>query len=631
MRTLRLGLGGTLLFLASCAMAAAGEKALDLRRAVPADAYMVVHSKHNPERDFQREYYKAVWKTVEETKIVERAVEIVTSRLSRDDVDKAKAVLEEIKQAAAPIKLEALANSKEVIYAQEMRVMSAEVKAVASQHLLLLRLTPEAAAETQKGIKNLFGLVEKYSQGKVPVESSTEGEATIVTLAVPRQVPFQPTAIRIGDVLLFSSSEELARQSLGMLLRGDGKSKFDDPRLKEALANLPAPEDSLVFFDAKQQISQLRGMVDFVRTAGQGNPNAQRAAGLMELFFDEATFMDYEVTVEYTEGNLNRSAAYGKLLPGAEKKTLAKVFGSGKPFSDWRAWVPASAVSYSLSTGANLHPLYERIIDVIKERFPEAEPGLAKFEEIQSQIGVHLDRDLLQAFSGECVSISLPAAKPSLVGGRGSVLAMRCQKPDRIRELLHQLVDKLKEHPAVAAQQLQLTKSKEMEGFEELSALALAGFGVKPAIGFRDGWMMIGSNAEAVNAALATKAGKAPSIADADSFKQFHLKVEGPVHSISYKNTAEDVRQVAAVLNQAGVIVPMVIGMVGAKANPEDLKPVQEVLGLLPSVGKIVSKFDFLQAQLSVTQAGSQPGTYQRRTATVVRPPAGQKKRSAER
>jgi hypothetical protein len=203
------------------------------------------------------------------------------------------------------------------------------------------------------------------------------------------------------------------------------------------------------------------------------------------------------------------------------------------------------------------------------------------------------------------------------------VLALRCQKPDRIRELLHRLVDKLREHPAVAAQQLRLAKCEELDGFEELSALALAGFGVKPVIGFRDGWMMIGSNAEAVKTVLATKAGKSPTIADAKSFKQFHADVRGPVSSISYKNTAEDLHQVAAMLNQAGVIVPMVIGMAGAKANQEELKPVQEALGLLPSVGKIVSKLDFLQAGLSVTQDGDQPGTYRIRTVTVVRPPAG--------
>ncbi len=623
MRVLRWGLRGAFVLWVSCAVASAAEKPLDLRRAVPAEAYMVVHGKHNPERDFQRAYYKEIWKTVEQTKIIPQAVEIVTSRLTPDQMEKGKAVLEEVKQAAAPIKLQALADAKEVIYAQQMKALSDEMKVPVSQHLLALRLTPEAAAGMQKGIKNLFGLVEKYSEGKVPVESSTEGAAMIVALAVPPHVPFQPTVICIGDVLLVSSSRDMAREGLKRLVQGGGPSKFDDPRLQEALRRLPQPEDSLVFYDCRLQFTQMRGLVDFLRTAGQGDPNAARVAGLMEVVFEEAAILDYEITVEYTEGNLNRSVAFGKLMPGVENKTLGKVLGSGKPFTDWQAWVPANALAFSLSTGANLHPLYERVMAIVKERFPEAEPGLAKFEEIQSQFGVHLDRDLLQAFSGEHVSVSLPATATSPMAGHGSFFALRCAKPDRIRELLHRLIDALKENPVVAAQQIQLVKCADLEGFEEFSALALSPFGFKPVIGFRDGWMVFGSKADDVKAVFAAKAGKSPTILDNKAFKQFNLEVKGPVQAIAYRNTAEDVRQVAAVLSQIGTMAPMVLGMMAAHAKPEDLKPVQEAIALLPSLSKIVAKFDFLQATLSVTQPGDQPGTYQRRTVTVVRPAAG--------
>ena len=33
-----------------------------------------------------------------------------------------------------------------------------------------------------------------------------------------------------------------------------------------------------------------------------------------------------------------------------------------------------------------------------------------------------------------------------------------------------------------------------------------------------------------------------------------------------------------------------------------------------------IAKFDFLQAKMSVTQTGDAPGTYTKRTVTVVRP-----------
>jgi hypothetical protein len=616
MRTRHSVLCAVVLLAAQSAMAAERTESLDLRRAVPADVYLAVHARHNPERDFQREYYREVWKTVQETQILQRVVKIVTAQMSEEDLQKAKSVVEEFRKAAAPIDFQALLDASEIVYAQSMQIPAA-------QHLLLVRLGDKAAG-WEEGIKNLFGLAEKYSEGHLTVETSKEGDTTITTLSVPQGVPLRPAVARVDDVLLLCSSDDLARRSLSMLLSGKGDCKFDDPRLKEALSRLPEPEDSLVFYDGKLQFSQLRQLGSFIRhQAEAGDPNAEKAAGLVELLFDELSVLDYEVTVEYTEGNHNRSETYGKLLPGGENKLLTRMAFSGQPFQNWQTWVPAEALSFRLTMGINLHPLYERAISLVKERFPEAQPLLGQFEKLQADHDLYLDRDILQAFSGEAVSVSLPAATPSTLGGQDSVIALRCHKPDRIRELLHRLVDTLKQHPIAKAQQLELIKCEKLEGFEELSAVLLTAFGAKPVIGFRDGWMLLGSNAQAVEKVLAARAGQAKTMADSEAFQRLNLKVEGPVASISYTNLAESTRSIAKLLNQVGAVAPLIVGLAGAEAPAEELKPVQEVLGLLPDVAKIVAKFDFLEAQLSVTQAGGQPGTYLRRTVTVVRPKSG--------
>lgn len=609
-------LGVVVLLAAQVALAADRPRSLDLRRAVPADAYLAIYGKHNPERDFQREYYQEVWKTVQETQIIERALKIVTSRVPEEELEKAKSVLDELRTAAAPIDFKAILDSREVVYAQMMQVPTA-------QHLFLVRLSPKAASGCEEGIQNLFGLVEKYSEGQITAQSAKQGDASVTTLALPGEVPFRPTVVRLDDVLLLSSSDELAGRSLEMLVSGKGESKFDDPRLKEALRRLPEPEDSLVFYDGKLQFSQLRGMSNFIRQVSGGDPEAKRVADLLELVFDELAILDYEVTVEYTEGNQNRTAAYGKLLPGTEGKTFAKAVGSGKSFENWQAWVPAEAMAYSLSTGINLHPIYQRVMEVIKERFPEAHEGLEQFEKLQSDNDVYLDRDILQAFSGEIVSVSLPAAVPSMLGGQDSVVALRCHKPERIRELLHRLVDTLKQHPIAKGQQFDLTECKGLEGFEEISAVLLNAFALKPTIGFRDGWMFVGSNGSAVKKLLAARAGQAKTIADTEAFKRFHLKVEGPVEAISYTNLAESTRGLARMLGQAGAVAQLVVGMVGVEADAEELKPVHEFLGLMPDVAKIVAKFDFLEEQISVTQDGDEPGSYVRRKVILVRPKSG--------
>lgn len=586
-----------------------------IQQAVPDDAYLVVQGWHNPERDYQRAYLEDIWKTVQDEKLVERITDLITSHVSDEDLQTAQSAYHEVQDAVAPIDWKSLADCSEMVYAQVMEPPF-------THHLALFKLTPQSAADAETGLKNLLNLVAEKSAGKVSVRTSTVESVELVTLDLPPEAPFHPALARVDDVLLISSSEALARRSLGMLLGSHEPSKFDDARLTEALKSLPKPEDSLVFFDGRQLFNQLRTMGTFIRAKAGDNPDAGRVATIVEKVLDELSVLDYEATVEYTDGYRNCATAYGVLLPDADQKILGKMVLGGKPFKDWQRWIPEDAVSYSLSTGVNLHPAYEGVLGILREQVPESNEEIKKFEQAQDEIGVHLDRDIFQAFSGESVSVTLPAASSAAAGGPESVYALRCQKPERIRELLHRLVDGLQQFPAVKAQQLSLSECKELEGFDELSATSLMMVGARPVIGFHEGWMLIGSSPSAVQRVLDTYAGKEPSIAKAQSFARFDLAIEGPVTGLSYRHLAEGTRQAAQMLRQIGLMAPMILGMAGAQAEPEDLKPVQDALALLPSIANVVGKFDYLEAMLSVTQQGQQPNSYQRRSVTLVRPPA---------
>jgi hypothetical protein len=283
--------------------------------------------------------------------------------------------------------------------------------------------------------------------------------------------------------------------------------------------------------------------------------------------------------------------------------------------------VPADAQAYMLTTGANLHALYQWVEQFLRDEIPEALPQLEKFEQAQQQWGVHLDRDILQAFSGECVTLALPAAPHSTVGGLDKVIALRCHKPDRIRELIAQGVERLAQTPVAHSQQLRLAPSQDVAGFDELSAGILPLFGVRPVIGFHDGWMIVATNPSAAQKVLQTLAGEAPSINTADHFRRFGLDVQGPVSAMSYTDLAASTRQVAQVIRTVGVAAPVMVGIAGAHAKPEDLKPLQEALGLLPSIANVVDKIDYLDASLTVVQRGDVAGSYVKRTVVLVRPP----------
>jgi hypothetical protein len=134
--------------------------------------------------------------------------------------------------------------------------------------------------------------------------------------------------------------------------------------------------------------------------------------------------------------------------------------------------------------------------------------------------------------------------------------------------------------------------------------------------------MIVASNAAAAEKVLQTFAGNAPSIDTTEQFARFGLEIKGPVYAISYADLASTTRQTAKFIRQAGAIAPMILGMAGAQANPEKLKPLQDALALLPGIANVVEKFDYFEARLCVVQQGDTANSYVKRSVTLVRPPA---------
>lgn len=591
--------------------------ATDLRRAVPPSVHMAVYAKHNSERDYQREYLQEAWETAQDEQLGERILKIIASRMPEEKKEDARARWAEIREALEPISGKALANAEEFVFAQQM-------VGPFNQQLVALTLSDEDAADCERGMIEVFELAAKWSDGKATVETAETadvGDATVTTLRLPKESPFQPGVARVGDVILFGTGNELLHASVEQLQSDSARSKFDDPRFQEAMEHLPNAEDVVTFFDGRQLWENMEGIGDFIREKAPDNEKAQRVATLMDRVVKEVAILDYEVTVEYTEDGQNRSVALGKLAEGFEDKLLGKAVAQGEPFDDWQSWIPADATAYSLSTGANLHVLYEGIMEIVREDFPESHEGLDKFAEMQEEIGVDIDRDLLQSFSGEHVSLRMPVETADGKTTQQGVTASKCSNPDRILELLGRAVERLSELPALEAQQLELVDVEGMDGFQEIRAQFFQTVGVRPVIGFDDGWLVASSHVEAAKKFAAVRAGDEQSLADSDNLEAFDVETDGEVYAASYCDVGAGVRQAADAIDKAGMMLPMFVGMAAAKADPEDMKPVQEAIALLPSVAKVVRKFDYFEDRLSITQEGPLPDSYIRQAATQIRQP----------
>lgn len=593
---------------------------VDIKRAAPPDAYLAIYTHHNPERDYQREYVAAAWKTFQDEQIGQRLIEIVRSRVPEDKLTTAKSKLEELKAACEPIHLETLLGADEFVFAETM-------EGPFNQVVFAVRLKADDAAAWTLGATQSFELFSRWSEGKLTVQTSQVKDATITQLQLPKESPFQPAVAQLNDIVLLGSNPALLRRSLEQLQDQSAKSKFDDPRLQEALTHLPKPEDSLIFFDAQKLFQGIHGVGDFIRSHANNDPKAARVAHLLDRVIDNMAVLDYEAKVEYTEAGQNHTAAYGKLSDNFDSTVLGRALSQSKPFDDWQKWVPGDATAYSLTRGVSLHELYDGIVKIVREEFPESQPGFDKWAAVQEKIGVDVDRDILQSFSGERVSVTIPVAAADGSTKPATVTALKCENSDKVRELLGRAFDALNKIPAVQAQQLKLEDCKDLEGFQELHAAIFMMFGTQqqPVIGFRDGWMIIASSEAAAKKLLAVRSGQAESINAAQSFQKLGMDWKGPVSCVSFEDVGAGLRAAADGIDKIGAMAPMFLSMAGAHAKPEDLKPAQEMIGLLPSFAKVIRKFDFFEHSLSVTRAGPSPGTYLRQSVTEVRLPSAQK------
>jgi hypothetical protein len=594
-----------------------GAEKLDIKRAVPTESYLAIYARHNSERDYQREYLREALQTARDEHIGKRVIDIITSRAPKDKLDQAREKWSEVKEALEPIKNKAILDAKEVAFAELMQ-------APFNHYVVAVREKSEDdAAGCFKAAGQMFELAVKWSDGKVSVEEGDSGDADIKTLRLPKKSPYHPTVARVGDIVLFASNPALAKASLERIQDDSADSKFDDERFAEALKHLPKPEDTLVVFDGAQLWKEMAGISEFIRQQKPDDKDAEKAAKVIDDVLNEVAIIDFTVAVEYTEDGQNRAATYGKLTDDADEKVLGKALMQGKPFEDWEKWVPADAKSYSLCTGVNLHIIYDALLSYVRDEFPESHKGLDHWAEIQEKVGVNLDEDILQNFSGEVVSITLPPAGDSGSKNDQQVTALKCKDPDKIKELLNRAVEHLNKNPGVKAQNLSLSDVDDLEGFQEIRANFFAMAGVQPVIGFKDGWMILASTKDAAKKFVDVRSGDAEGLDKAKIAKKFDLKAEGEVYAVSYSDVGAGVRRFADGIDYVGRMAPFFLSMASAQgAKAEDMKPINEALGLLPSIAKVVRKFDFFEDRLKITYEGPEDNTFMQESVTLIRQPA---------
>lgn len=327
---------------------------------------------------------------------------------------------------------------------------------------------------------------------------------------------------------------------------------------------------------------------------------------VMGRLADAASVFDYSAAVETTDGYAAWTESITALVPGAKDAPIYPLFAKAGKLTNFDEYLPEETASFSISGGLDLRELYKFILDSIRLLGPRGEELLARWSDIQGKLGIDVQKDIIEWTDGELVTISL-ADGAGWVGlvkvnneqmARGKIAAAIDSISTKLPETLAQVAAK---NPAVAGLAMLNVRSspvdhERLKGFQNLhlvmSARPVAVWGVA------DGYLILGSSADAVALCLATAKGEHPNIRKNARVMGEAIVPTGPFASVSLTDQRHVGEELAAGIGFAS----MGAGMMASMVPEPNLRPVlAKIAGILTKLGPVVRKIDFYKSAASHT------------------------------
>lgn len=592
-----------------------------LTKAIPADVFVAVAARENPERQFLDAYWAEVGKAFWQSGIMTDVWDMAADSMSDEQVEEVEALHEKFATLFHEVQWGALFG-KEMIHVGRMVMPKGQISSL-YEGALLGRMDEKNAAANYQSLKALLGEIVKFAEAKggegtLRLEEEKLDDLTVVSL-MPGPAPFHIICIgQYKDVIAISFAGRQIMTDCIDLLRGKGELKplVNDERFKKAFATLPAAEDELFFFSPPSMFGPVSNVLKMFgggkgpkggeKPSGaeesEGEPGASEGeseeaavVGTIARVIDDISIFDHIAGVEWTDGYSVHSQTLTRLTKDARKSPFYDILATKCAGQKYDRFVPKEAKTFSCSSGINLTKLYHYGRDLVMEVAPEGKQLLAEFDRLQKeQWELNIERDILALFEGPMISVQM---------GTDSVFMLKVSDEAaanaRVKNLFARLNDVLGQENA-----LQFT-AVDVEGakFTQIShpMMMMAGVTSPPLIGCAEGHLIIGTNAKSVTRCLRTAAGKHPSVVKNTRFaKEGLMPSKGEeIDSISFtdeSNTAQELQQVIGMMSMAMGFA----GMGMAEAPPQVQAIFQGVPPILAKLGPVAGKMDFFQSSAEV-------------------------------
>ncbi|UCF34820.1 MAG: hypothetical protein JSV78_05840 [Phycisphaerales bacterium] len=577
-----------------------------LGKAIPDDVWMYVHGVHNEEIAWLDDEIGEVFTAFKQSGIVEEIMGMIFSAASPEDRQQAEGMINAAKELLKGVNWKDLFGG-EFVFSERLGVPWTGINAPMPEYIILTRGAKGSGEANAAGLVAILEYLASLSNGSLIVKSETINDLHLWSMVVEENA-IGLNMIRRGDVIGFIFGPQMTKDVTDLITgQADAKKPIvHTPRFKEALAQVKPPEDSISYFDCRMLFSSIRKMVDFLMAEAEAegeDPGAWKKT--IDNIFKTVDVFDYAIMTVETDGV--RQFTHGVTHFQKEKldSPLTKAIIERKPFDNFAKYVPAEAGSFSVDGFIDIPLLYDTVIDFIQSSIPNGDQHILSYKQWLEGVGFDPHRDVFSWWSGEMISVSMPPAVATPMGGPDSVLMIRVKDGQLASQKIDAGLNWITNALLGAGQQgliMMPAGTVEAPGFKEVTHLMVMMMMIKPVIGVTDEWLVIGSSSAAVNTCLSVAAGKAPAVLENERFKQEGLIPKGPVNSVSFTDLSNLGGEMAQVVN----MISMVGGIVTAAIPPNDpeaqeIKPVlMKAFSILSKLGPVFMKLDFFSSEASM-------------------------------
>ncbi|GJM25659.1 MAG: hypothetical protein DHS20C16_20740 [Phycisphaerae bacterium] len=250
-----------------------------LVRAVPDDVFIVVASKHNPEREFLNAYWDEVADAFMATGICDDAMAMLGTLVDEDEMNNVNRLKDKAQKLFDAVDWDDLGNHN-FVFAERFGkpVIKGSNVNLGPPDIVIMFHGGNAADKNFTGLVAILnGMAEEINTASksemMQVEMSEYKGAKIAGCNFTRTVrgapPITLAVSQRDDVIIISLNEDLRNEAIG-LLAGDKSSKSiaDSPRFKAGFVDLPAAEDELVFFDMQAMLKPIQKSIEVATGEG---------------------------------------------------------------------------------------------------------------------------------------------------------------------------------------------------------------------------------------------------------------------------------------------------------------------------------------------------------------------------